>query len=61
MATSSFSRDFVISDPKAIEQLIHDFENPIEIKLKKIDPVEKEKQKKAALCKLKTRLALMTS
>lgn len=52
MATSSFSREFVISDPKAVDKLIEAMENPVIIKLKPRKE-ESEEERKAFLCKLK--------
>lgn len=57
MATSSFSRKFIISQPQAIEQLIHSMENPTQIKLEKRDSEQEKQLKQAILCKLQARLA----
>lgn len=57
MATSSFSKEFVIDDPKSVELLIDALENPVEIKLVKRDPIKEEERKKEILCKLEKRLA----
>lgn len=51
MATSSFSKKFVIEDPKAVEQLIRAMENPVKIKLKP-QREESEAERKEFLCKL---------
>ena len=36
MATSSFSKNFVISDQKTVKDLLHAIDNPTEIQLRKI-------------------------
>lgn len=59
MATSSFSKSFVISNPKAVEQLVHSIENPTTIKLEKRDLAKETERKKAILCNLDKRLASM--
>lgn len=61
MATSSFHKDFVISSPKAIEQLIHSMENPTEIKLPQKDLIKEQQDKQDFLCAIKKRLASMNS
>ena len=37
MATSSFFRQFVVTDPDTIERVLHNLENPIVIIPKKVD------------------------
>lgn len=51
MATSSFSKKFIIEDPKAIEQFIYAMENPTPITLKPAKE-ESEDERKEFLCKL---------
>lgn len=50
MATSSFSKNFVIEDEKSVELLIEAMENPVEIVLPKRDLEQEETE---ALCLIK--------
>lgn len=59
MATSSFSKNFVIEDEKSVELLIEAMENPVEIVLPKRDLEQEAKRKAEILCKLDKRLALL--
>lgn len=52
MATSSFSKHFVISDPKEAEKLIYAMENPTPIFLE-MRKEETEEERKSFLCQLK--------
>lgn len=62
MATSSFSKNFVIDDPDAVAQLIHSMENPTPVVL---DPrrsdEQEQKDTEAFLCAVKKQLALLKS
>lgn len=60
MATSSLSRDFVISDPKSIDKLIWAMENPTIFHLEEDTRTEEEKKEdtEKLLCKIRERLAL---
>ena len=53
MATSSFTRSFVVSDSEAIKQLKHDLKNPVRLKYAKRDL---EKESKEGIAILKRRL-----
>ena len=59
MATSSFSKNFVISDQKAVKDLLHAIDNPTEIQLRKINPSQEEQKKQDVLCAIKKQLASM--
>lgn len=57
MATSSLSRDFVITDHQSVDKLIYAMEHPVKIKVTKPD-FEKDKQEtQEALCAIKKFLA----
>lgn len=59
MATSSFSREFVISNPQSVEKLITSLENPTKIKLEKRDAITEQQNKQKIVCKLQAHLASM--
>lgn len=61
MATSSLSRDFVISDPKSIDKLIHAMENPVKFKLEKRNPEQEKQRKEKALCNFLAQLNSLTN
>lgn len=60
MATSSFSKKFVIDNPKEAEKLLQAMENPTPIVLSKT-PIEQETERKDFLCQLKQRIRSMNS
>lgn len=57
MATTSFSKNFVINDPKAVKDLLQAIENPTEIVLKNKDVSQEEQRKQDLLCAIKKQLA----
>nr|WP_314741832.1 hypothetical protein [uncultured Haemophilus sp.] len=57
MATSSFSKNFVINDPNAIKDLLQAIEHPTEITLKKKNVPQEEQRKQDLLCAIKKQLA----
>ena len=59
MATSSFSKNFVISDQKVIKDLLYAIDNPTEIQLRKTNPSQEEQKKQDVLCAIKKQLASM--
>lgn len=62
MATSSFSKNFVIDNPKAAAQLLHDLENPTTVVLNTRRSEEQEKKDtESFLCAAKKQLALLKS
>lgn len=62
MATSSFSKNFVIDDPDAVEQLIQAMENPTQITLSPRRSEEQEqKDIEDFLCAAKKQLASQKS
>lgn len=58
MATSSFSKNFVIEDEKSVELLIEAMENPVEIVLPKRDLEQEAKRKAEILAKIREKLQL---
>jgi hypothetical protein len=44
MATSSFSRNFVVTDPDMIEKLRYDLEHPIKVKFAKRDLAKESRE-----------------
>ena len=58
MATSSFSKNFVISDQKVVKDLLYAIDNPTEIQLRKTNPSQEQK-KQDVLCAIKKQLASM--
>lgn len=52
MATSSFSRNFVIADDKEVDKLIHSLENPTKVVLEKRDLAEEKIRQEKIACKL---------
>lgn len=60
MATSSFSKKFVIDNPKEVEKLIYAMENPTPVVLSK-PKVESAEERKDFLCQLKKRIHSMNS
>ncbi|WP_315569172.1 hypothetical protein [Haemophilus parahaemolyticus] len=59
MATSSFSKNFVISDQKVVKDLLYAIDNPTEIQLRKTNPSQEEQKKQDVLCTIKQQLASM--
>ena len=59
MATSSFSKNFVISDQKVVKDLLYAIDNPTEIQLRKTNPSQEEQKKQDILCAIKQQLASM--
>ncbi|MBS6009803.1 hypothetical protein [Haemophilus parahaemolyticus] len=59
MATSSFSKNFVISDQKVVKDLLYAIDNPTEIQLRKTNPSQEEQKKQDVLCAIKKQLASM--
>lgn len=60
MATSSFSKNFVISDQKVVKDLLYAIiDNPTEIQLRKTNPSQEEQKKQDVLCAIKQQLASM--
>ena len=53
MATSSFSKNFVISDQKVVKDLLYAIDNPTEIQLRKTNPSQEEQKKQDVLCAIK--------
>ena len=59
MATSSFSKNFVISDQNVVKDLLYAIDNPTEIQLRKTNPSQEEQKKQDVLCAIKKQLASM--
>ena len=59
MATSSFIKNFVISDKKVVKDLLYAIDNPTEIQLRKTNPSQEEQKKQDVLCAIKKQLASM--
>ena len=59
MATSSFSKNFVISDQKVVKDLLYAIDNPTEIQLRKTNPSQEEQKNQDVLCAIKKQLASM--
>lgn len=60
MATSSFSKKFVIDNPKEVEKLIEAMENPIKVYIQpELSSEEEAKEKEALICAIKKRLACL--
>ena len=59
MATSSFSKNFVISNQKVVKDLLYAIDNPTEIQLRKTNPSQEEQKKQDVLCAIKKQLASM--
>ena len=59
MATSSFSKNFVISDQKVVKDLLYAIDNPTAIQLRKTNPSQEEQKKQDDLCAIKKQLASM--
>lgn len=58
MATSSFSKKFIINNPKEVEKLIYAMENPTPVKISPEKSSEQEqKDTETLLCAIKKRLA----
>ncbi|STO55090.1 Uncharacterised protein [Canicola haemoglobinophilus] len=60
MATTSFSRNFVIADDKEVDKLIHSLENPTKVVLEKRDLAEEKRRKEKILSKLNEFIGSLT-
>jgi hypothetical protein len=58
MATTSFDRSFVVTDPVSIKQFKQDLDNPTKVKFAKRD-LEEDKHK--GIASLKRRLSTLTT
>lgn len=54
MATSSFDKDFIISDPQSVERLIEALEKPTVINLPKKDLEKERLEEQDLLCRFST-------